>query len=102
MNLLSEKYSKHMEVLGNTERVKILEMLMEKEMCVLDITTKMIASQATISYHLAMLKEVGFVNSIKDGKYMRYSADIHNIKIYLKGFVQDFSFSLKKCPISNV
>lgn len=96
MNLLSDKYAKYLEVLGNEERMKIIEMLSEKEMCVQEIQSHFYASQATISYHLSLLKDVGFLNSTKIGKYIYYSAAVKNIKDYLKKFVKDFSLCLNK------
>jgi len=96
MNLLSEKYSKYMEVLGNEERLKILDLLAEKKMCVQEINSQFFASQATISYHLSLLKEIGFIKSEKDGKYVYYSLSTDNIKVYLKGFTHDFDTCLSK------
>ena len=91
MNLLCEKYSKYLEVLGNTERLKIFEMLLEKQLCVQEINSRLFASQATVSYHLSLLKEAGFISSVKIGKFVYYSADISNVKSYLKNFVRDFT-----------
>jgi ArsR family transcriptional regulator len=96
LNLLSEKYSKYLEVLGNTERLKILEMLLEKEMCVQEINSHLFASQATVSYHLSLLKEAGFIGSVKIGKFVYYSAVVSNIKSYLKHFVRDFTCCAKE------
>lgn len=96
MNILSQKYSRYLEVLGNEERIKILELLMEKKMCVKEINTHFFAAQATISYHLMMLKEVGFVTTEKVGKFVYYSLDSTIIKNYLKSFVTDFNMCLKK------
>lgn len=96
MKLLSEKYSKQLEVLGNPERMKILELLCEKDMCVNEINRHFFASQATISYHLSLLKEIGFITADKQGKFIYYSLASKNIKKYLKEFVKDFSFSLSR------
>ena len=93
INILSEKYMKYLEVLGSEERIKILELLMKKKMCVQEIVSNFFASQATISYHLSLLKEVGFITAEKDGKYIYYSLAEKAIKEYLKNFVRDFSLS---------
>lgn len=95
MNLLSRKYSKHLEVLGCEERIRILELLADRQMCVQEIQSHFYASQATISYHLNLLKEVGFLRSTKTGKFVYYSLETSNIKGYLKEFVRDFSLCLK-------
>ena len=96
MKLLSEKYSKNLEVLGNAERIRILELLSEKDLCVHEINSHFFASQATISYHLSLLREIGFVRTEKRGKYISYSLASSSIKKYLKEFVRDFSRSLSR------
>ncbi len=96
MNLLSEKYSKYLEVLGNGERIAILELLAGKTMCVQEINSHFHASQATISYHLSLLKDVGFITCDKVGKFIYYSVSSSVVKGYLKDFVRDFSLCLNR------
>jgi DNA-binding transcriptional ArsR family regulator len=96
MKLLREKYIKYMEVLGNQERMKILELLSKKEMSVQEINGHFYASQPTISYHLSLLKSIGFISSRKSGKYMYYSFETVKAKDYLKKFVSDFAFSMDR------
>ena len=84
-------------MLGNAERLKIFEMVLEKEMCVQEINSHLFASQATVSYHLSLLKDAGFISSTKIGKFVYYRAEITNIKSYLKNFVRDFTC----CPRSS-
>ena len=96
MGLLKEKYIKYMEVLGNEERMKILELLASKEMSVQEINGHFYASQPTISYHLSLLKSIGFISARKSGKFMYYSFETESAKKYLKKFVKDFSFSIDR------
>ena len=96
MGVLKDKYSKFLEVLGNPDRIKMLELLTDGEKNVQEINKNFFASQATVSYHLSLLKEIGFVKSRKSGKFMYYSQVAENIKNYLKNFVRDFSYSLSK------
>ena len=96
MKLLNEKYIKYLEALGNQERMKMLELLAEKEMSVQEVNKHFFAAQPTISYHLSQLKDIGFLRSEKRGKFMYYSLATDHIKKYLKGFVKDFSFSLSR------
>ncbi|MFA5104756.1 MAG: metalloregulator ArsR/SmtB family transcription factor [Candidatus Margulisiibacteriota bacterium] len=96
MKLLKEKYIKYLEILGNEERMKMLELLARKEMSVQEINSHFFASQPTISYHLALLKSIGFISSRKSGKFMYYSFETENTKKYLKKFVRDFAFSMDR------
>lgn len=96
MKLLNSKYIKYMEVLGNEERMKMLELISEKEMSVQEVNNHFFAAQPTISYHLSQLKEIGFLRSEKRGKFVYYSLATDHIKRYLKSFVKDFSCSLNR------
>ncbi len=96
MELIREKYLKYLEVLGNEERMKILELLAKKEMSVQEINSHFYASQPTISYHLSLLKSIGFISSRKSGKFMYYSFETEKAKKYLKRFVRDFAFAMDR------
>jgi len=74
----------------------MLELLAEKEMCLQEINKHFFASQATVSYHIGLLKNAGFLNSRKEGKYIFYSLAMGNIKGYLRAFVKDFSLCASK------
>ena len=96
MKLLKEKYIKYLEVLGNEERMKILELLARKEMSVQEINGHFFASQPTISYHLSLLKSIGFISARKSGKFMYYSFETKLAKTYLKKFAKDFVLSMDR------
>jgi len=63
------------KVLADETRQRILEMLLEKEMCVSDIVTSFKTSQPTISHHLSLLRRLGLVTSRKEGKQVYYATD---------------------------
>ncbi|SMC99674.1 ArsR/SmtB family transcription factor [Sporomusa malonica] len=63
------------KVLGDESRLKIVKMLLGKELCVCDIldafeTEK---TQPVISHHLKTLKNAGLVSDSRDGKWIYYS-----------------------------
>ncbi len=67
------------KALADGTRQRILEMLMEAEMCVGDIVDAFDMSQPTISHHLNVLKQFGLVTSRKDGKQVYYSINRDNV-----------------------
>ena len=67
------------KALADGTRQRILEMLMEQEMCVGDIVDGFDMSQPTISHHLKVLKQFGLVASRKDGKQVYYSISRDNV-----------------------
>ncbi len=59
--------------LSDPIRLEILEILGNKEMCVGDIHTLLKIKQPKASFHLRILKESGFVNIKRQGRYIYYS-----------------------------
>jgi ArsR family transcriptional regulator len=67
------------KALADSTRQRILEMLMEEDMCVGDIVAAFEMSQPTISHHLNVLKQFGLVDSRKEGKQVYYSINRDNV-----------------------
>jgi ArsR family transcriptional regulator len=65
--------------LADDTRQRILEMLLEREMCVGDIVDAFDMSQPTISHHLNVLKQFGLVASRKEGKQVFYAINRDNV-----------------------
>jgi ArsR family transcriptional regulator, arsenate/arsenite/antimonite-responsive transcriptional repressor len=61
------------KALGDETRIKIIEMLIGRELCVCDILDAFNKSQPVISHHLRTLKQAGLVNDTRDGKWVYYS-----------------------------
>lgn len=59
--------------LGDPCRVKIIESLSEKELCVFEFVELTGSQYSAISYHLKMLKELGIVWSYERGNFVVYS-----------------------------
>jgi ArsR family transcriptional regulator len=67
------------KALADDTRQRILEMLLEREMCVGDIVDAFDMSQPTISHHLNVLKQFGLVASRKEGKQVFYAINRDNV-----------------------
>lgn len=67
------------KALSDETRQKILDMLQQREMCVSDIVESFNVSQPTVSHHLNILKNVGLVESRKEGKLVFYSINQENV-----------------------
>jgi ArsR family transcriptional regulator len=63
------------KALADETRQRILEMLLEREMCVSEIAEAFPMSQPTISHHLDVLKRFGLVTSRRDGKQVYYATN---------------------------
>ena len=67
------------KALADDTRQRILQMLLEREMCVSDIVEAFHVSQPSISHHLDVLKRFGLVISRKQGKQVFYAINRDNV-----------------------
>ncbi|HEX6125814.1 MAG TPA: metalloregulator ArsR/SmtB family transcription factor [Pyrinomonadaceae bacterium] len=59
--------------LGDTTRLRLLNLMRDREVCVSSFTTVLGHSQPLVSRHLAYLRNAGVVEARRDGKWMHYS-----------------------------
>jgi len=71
------------KIFGDPSRLKIVNALIEDELCVHEIAELMEMSQPAVSHQLRQLKQAHVVNSRRDGKHIFYSLkDEHVIQIF--------------------
>ncbi|MFH1680810.1 MAG: metalloregulator ArsR/SmtB family transcription factor [Candidatus Eisenbacteria bacterium] len=58
--------------LGDPVRFRIVEALRQEALCVSDLVERLGESQPNVSRHLKTLRESGLVDSIREGKRVRY------------------------------
>lgn len=69
--MLQEK-AKLFKALSDPNRLRILKMLQNKDLCVCEIKEALKLANSTVSQHLSILKDAGFVLEEKDGKWVNY------------------------------
>ncbi len=76
--------------LADTNRLRILNLLLHGELCVCDIQYVLASPQPNVSRHLTYLKNSGLVQDRRDGSRMCYSlSDPHDgLRRQLFGFLQ--------------
>ena len=62
-----------LKALANPTRLKILNLLQIREMCVCEIMVALGLTQPTASHHLSILENVGLVKDRKEGRWVFYS-----------------------------
>lgn len=60
------------KVMSEPNRVRILMMLLQKPLCVCEITSILGLTTATVSNHLSYLRKEGFIEDEKEGKWINY------------------------------
>lgn len=61
--------AKIFKVLSDVNRLKILNLLKEGELCACELTFALSNSQSTVSHHLSILKNAGLIKERKEGKW---------------------------------
>lgn len=64
--------TKIFKALSDPNRLRILKMLQSKSLCVCEITDVLNLAASTVSKHLSILKDTGFILEQKDGKWVNY------------------------------
>ena len=62
-----------MKALSDPNRVRVLKLLQEGELCVCEIQKVLGLAQSTVSKHMKLLEDAGMVEKKRDGTWMLYS-----------------------------
>ena len=74
------------KVFGDSTRMKIINVLLNEELCVSDISDRINVTQSAVSHQLRILKTSKLVKYRKDGNLIYYSLDdMHVEKIFKLG-----------------
>lgn len=71
------------KILGDTTRVKILQVLSKREMCVCDIANVIDMSQSAVSHQLRLLRTAQLVKYRKEGQNAWYSLSDNHVATLL-------------------
>lgn len=101
MNMSSalKKLTRTMKVLSDANRIRILKFLQHRSgMCVCELTAMLQISQPTVSKHLRLLEESGFVESSKDGLWVNYNLARHPENPFAAAMLRELSVWLEEEP----
>ena len=70
-----KKIIEALKALGEENRIEIIRMLCEEEMCVCELIEKLHLSQSAVSHHVKILKQAGLINDRRRGQWIFYSLD---------------------------
>lgn len=74
------------KIFSDSTRIRILDILIRRELCVQEIAKELEMTQSAISHQLRVLKQAHLVKSRRDGKTVYYSlADDHVTTIMAQG-----------------
>lgn len=85
-----DELEKTFKALSDRNRIRILKMLQKKPLCVCEIQAVLKLAVSTVSKHLSILRDAGFISDWKDGKWINYkinenpSAIVSNALIFVQ------------------
>ena len=89
--------------MSEPNRVKMLKLLQQKELCVCELQALLDLAQPTISKHLKLLEDAGLVKSYKDKLWVNYRSATGEDSVYAKNLLKNLSGWLKDDPeIANL
>ena len=84
MNILTEEklidLAELFKIFGDSTRIKIINVLLDEELCVNDISKRINVSQSAVSHQLRILKSSKLVKYNKVGNLIYYSLDDNHVK----------------------
>jgi ArsR family transcriptional regulator, arsenate/arsenite/antimonite-responsive transcriptional repressor len=90
-----KSFIKAMKALSDKNRVKIIKMLQHRELCVCEIKEGLGLAQPTVSKHLKVLEEAGFIMSRKEGLWVNYFLNDNHDNPYVSVFLENLKYWLE-------
>ena len=87
------------KALSDETRLKIIKLLEEGELCVCDIVAALDMQQSKVSFHLGVLKEAGFIQDRKQGRWTHYR--IHDADVFRRMLVLTTIEKIQESVISE-
>ncbi|GAB4379350.1 MAG: hypothetical protein Kow0042_28640 [Calditrichia bacterium] len=72
------------KALSDSNRLRILKMLEVRPLCVCEIREILDLAISTVSKHLAILRDAGFILDTKDGKWVNYKLNVEGHEEYIQ------------------
>ena len=86
------------KALSDETRLRILNLLLQRECCVCEVMLVLGISQTRASRNLGMLYDAGFLKLRKAGLWAHYSIDRDNLDEYLSALLKAAELGLKNNP----
>ena len=93
---------KAFKALSDETRLRILNVLMERECCVCEVMQALDISQTRASRNLGILHDAGFLKLRKDGLWSLYSIDRERLKERYTGMVEVVRRGLEGSEIATI
>ena len=69
---MKREYVNVFKALSDPNRIRIMKMLSERELCMCEVREMLDLSNSTVSKHLTILRDAGLLVDTKDGKWVNF------------------------------
>ena len=94
-----EDKNRLLRILGDDVRLQIIQLLVGKERCACQLLDMLHIQQSTLSHHMKVLCDAGFVACRKEGKWSHYSLLAENF-LLLGNLMNHFAETSQKVTAS--
>ena len=91
---------KAIKSLSDETRLRVLNLLLQRECCVCEVMQVLDISQTRASRNLSMLYDAGFLKLRKEGIWAYYSIDKPSLEVYLELLLGAMEAGLKDNPLA--
>ena len=92
--------TKTLKVLSDESRLRVLNLLMERECCVCEVMQVMEISQSKASRILSALYDAGILRLRREGRWALYSMDVDGMKDYAKDILTGVTKALDRSAVA--
>jgi ArsR family transcriptional regulator len=86
------------KALSDGTRLRILNILMERECCVCEVMQVLNISQPSASRHLSILHDAGLLKAKKQGIWMYYALDYEGMPAYSQEIIKGVRLAMAETP----
>ena len=84
------RYARLFKALSDENRLRMIELVAEKEYCATDLHKMLNMGQSVFSHHMKKLTDADIIDYRKSGKWVYYSINQDTFEM-IKGFLNQFS-----------
>lgn len=95
-------FVKASKALSDETRLRILNLILERECCVCEVMQALQISQTRASRNLSILRDAGFLKLQKNGLWSLYSINADNMDEYMTGLVESVRKAMAKNQLGAI
>lgn len=84
---MKRDYVNIFKALSDPNRIRIVKMLAERELCMCEIRSVLELSNSTVSKHLTVLRDAGLLLDMKDGKWVNFRLNDKSEHLFIRSLI---------------